>query len=409
MLTQPHQAVPDAWAASADLPGTILSLVAATPVASPVAPAQLDEAGWEGLDTLATQHRLQPLLHHRTASRSDIPSAIAARWAERRRMSAAMALHIQNELHTTVALLGAAGLTTIALKGAWLAWHAYPEPALRPMRDLDLLLSAETAIPAFRHLLDNGYTWIEPSDLSLEDSLRLDKHLPPLLSPRGVVIELHQRLWEIDGRMDHRAPDADDEEFRRRCERQGGILFPAPTDMLAHLIIHAVYDHRLDCGGLVLSDVALLLHRRPVDWARFWAEARSRHYERGAALILSLVRDWHDGEAPIEFPADLPPIPEDILAAAGRLLFQDLETRQSAGVYATLHSAGLRRFFQRLLARRGSTMETATVSRDLAGEGGYLRWAFSRLHRTLREFGNPEVIVQARDLGRFSRWLAEGK
>lgn len=390
-----------------DLASSILSLVAAPSSQQPCSLPR-DDAGWDALDALAAQHRLQPLLHHRANGRAGIPPSILHRWADERRRSALIALHQKRELLATVGLLREGGFSPVALKGAWLAWHAYPEPALRPMRDIDILLSRETAIPAYQRLLDAGYRRVGPAEISLEDSLRLDKHLPALLSPRGVVIELHQRLWEIDGRMDHTAPDADDAAFLSRCEEHDGVLFPAPQDMLAHLIIHAVYDHRLDCGGLVLSDIAFLLHGRQIDWDRFWAEARARHYERGALLVLSLVRDRHDATAPLAFPADRPALPPQIIETSSRLLFQDLETRQSAGVYATLRAAGFRRFVQRLLARRSAAHDRGqTVSRDLAADGGYLRWAFSRLRRTLGEFTAAEVMGQARDLSRLSRWLVK--
>jgi hypothetical protein len=37
--------------------------------------------------------------------------------------------------------------------------------------------------------------------------------------------------------------------------------------MLAHLIIHSVCDHWLDCSPLLLADIACLLHAEPVEWA----------------------------------------------------------------------------------------------------------------------------------------------
>ena len=69
-----------------------------------------------------------------------MPAAIAGSWRAAHRRAAITALAQCADLARTAGLLEAAGFAPIALKGAWLAHHAYPEPAQRPMRDLDLLV-----------------------------------------------------------------------------------------------------------------------------------------------------------------------------------------------------------------------------------------------------------------------------
>jgi len=388
----------------ADLPRLrrlLLALLAGQTPADLPAP---EDAAWPALDAMAALHRLRPLLHHRQRDNAAIPPALRAGWAEAYRASALSALILSGDLAATVGLLEQAGMAPLALKGAWLARHAYPHPALRPMRDLDLLLTPDTAIPAFRLLLDHGYRQDGAHHLTLEETVRLDKHMPPLLSPRGTVIELHQRLWEVDGRMDHAAPAAREAAIRARAIRTGPIGYLAPQDTLAHLIIHAVYDHRLDCGPLVLSDIAFLLAAVPVDWDGFWAEARAGGWQRGAHLVLALVRAHAPG-VEIVFPADLPPCPADLAELAADLLLQELETRQSAGVAATFTAAGPAAFLRRILARRKGADDLHEVARDLSAEGGFAAWAGSRLLRTARDLARRDVRDQSRDLARLSRWL----
>ncbi len=77
-------------------------------------------------------------------------------------------------------------------------------------------------IPAWEYLVANGYTAPETQEFTLEQAVKIDKHLPPLTSPRSVTIELRLRLWEIDGRMDHAAPHADEAAIRARAH------LPAP-------------------------------------------------------------------------------------------------------------------------------------------------------------------------------------
>ena len=379
----------------------LLELLGGSP--QPAGVADLPASAWQELERMAGLHRLQPLLHHRHHANLAVPEDIRAGWHAAFRASAMASLVLAGELAATVRLLEGAGFAPLALKGAWLAWHAYPHPALRPMRDIDLLLSPETVIPAFDLLRANGFVSDAPQELTSEEIVRLDKHMPPLLSPRGVTIELHQRLWEIDGRMDHGAPVDVVPAIRARAIRIGQIGYLDPQDILAHLIIHAVYDHRLDCGPLVLSDIAFLLAAQAIDWGRFWHDARSGGWERGAQLVLSLVREYEPDLA-ISYPADLPPLPDEMAKIATDLLLQDLETRQSAGVVATLRAAGTKAFLLRILARRKDGDQHA-VHRDLSSSHGFAAWAGSRLMRTVRELARRDVREQSRDLAGLSRWL----
>ena len=378
--------------------------------------AGLSAADWQALDQMAWQHRLQPLLHARRGLGSDrparAPKSILDRWSAAYRTAGIRALKARAELAETTARLESAGFAPIALKGAWLAWHAYPNPALRPLRDLDLLLTPETVIPAFEHLVAQGYAPPENMEFTLEDAVRLDKHMPPLTSPRGITIELHQRLWEIDGRMDHAAPRADEPAIRARAIRIGQISYPHPADMLAHLVIHAVYDHRLDCGPLLLPDIAYLLAPKPsespIEWDPFWAQAEAQGWREGAALVLELVRA-HDPAAPVEIPAGAAPPPQ-VIDAAADLLLQNLFTRVSAGVVATMAARGPAAFWRRVTARRADPHETAApVTRDLSGDGGFAHWAMTRLRRTIGQLAQPDVRQQSRDLAALSKWLDAGR
>ena len=394
----------------------LLALIAAGDGPPDATLAGLTPADWHALDDMAWQHRLQPLLHARrglgSTSPATVPQPILERWSAAYRTSGLRALKARADLAETTARLESAGFAPIALKGAWLAWHAYPNPALRPLRDLDLLLTPETVIPAFEHLVAQGYTPPESFEFSLEDAVRIDKHLPPLTSPRGITIELHQRLWEIDGRMDHAAPRANEAAVRARAIRSGSIGYPHPADMLAHLVIHAVYDHRLDCGPLLLPDIAYLLAPRPfespIDWAPFWAQAEAQGWREGAALVLELVRA-HDPAAPVHIPPGAAP-PHQVIDAAADLLLQNLFTRRSAGVVATMTARGPAAFWRRITARRADTHDTATpVTRDLAGEGGFAQWALTRVRRTVGQLAQPDVRQQSRDLAALSKWLDAGR
>lgn len=367
--------------------------------------AALTEQDWAMLDAMAAQHRLQPLLHYQHRVNLGIPENIRNSWAQAFRFQALQALRQQADLAATARLLQQQGLQPLALKGAWLSRFAYPQPAMRPLRDIDLLLDAETVLSGYQTLLDAGYSRATDAELPLEDAIRLEKHLPPLFAPGGTCIELHHRLWEPDGRMDHATPAQIDAAVRAQAITEAdGLAYPAPIDMLAHLIAHAIYSHRLDCGPLLLADIEFLLKSRPVDWATFWRRSRQEGWRDGARLVLELVVT-HRREVSIDFSGDDgPAVPPDILAAAPQLLLQDLTMRKSAGVLATVHKQGGKGLVNRLLGRRTTTTAPA-VQRDMSAEGGFLGWATGRLKRTASDLLQRDVRQQAHNLAGLSRWL----
>lgn len=365
----------------------------------------LDAGSWAELDRIAEQHRLQPLLHSLHRGDPVLPPEIAASWQTAHRYFAMRAMIQRSELAATCAILAEAGIPAVALKGAWLAARAYPDPALRPMRDIDLLVPQADIGRAFDALLGAGYVQAGAAEMTLDEIVLIDKHMPPLLAPRGTIVELHHRLWERDGRLDHASPLASEVEVLTRAIREDdGIAYPAAEDLLTHVIVHAVYSHRLDVGPLVLSDVDYLLRTAEIDWSRLWTAAEEHGWRDGARLILELVRHHRPG-AVIDFSPDRgPPAPPELIAAAPDLLLQELTTRASAGLAAKTIKQGPAGFVERIAGRRKVAGEAA-VTRTTAGPGGKLGWAGSRALRSLRELARADVRRQSRQLAALSQWL----
>jgi len=381
---------------------TLLDLLATVQPAHPTAMSRLSGEDWEALDAIAAQHRLQPRLHALHRDNPAIPEAIRVRWRGEHRISAMRAMVQQAELRECCQLLEARGFVPLAVKGAWLAWHAYPEAAQRPLRDLDLLLTPAQVVAAYDTLLAHGHVLDDELEFTIDEMVRMEKHLPAVAAPRGTRIELHHRMWEPDGRLDHSSPEGDEDAVRARAVRIGAIRYPAPEDMLAHLIIHAVYSHRLDCGPLVLSDIHFLLQAVQIDGPALRARAARQGWLEGASLLLALVARYHGGEL-LEGFADAPP-PAVLLEAAPDLLLQDLQTRKSAGFAAAALAGGPGVLLRRLRGRR-ITKEGESARRDMRDEGGFLGWAVSRLGRSLSDLVRGDVRRQSRDLARLSRWL----
>lgn len=320
-----------------------IALLLLMPGAGNAALSGLSANQWARLDGILAEHRLQPLLHaEHSGAPTPVPEDIARGWAAAHRTAALAALRQRGVLLRAHRTLAEAGIRAVALKGTWLAWHAYRAPALRPMRDLDLLVASDLLPRAWDALVNAGYS--APLGGPQPALAKHDKHLPPLFSPEGVAIELHARVWENEAQAGHPMPrGGGGEGFIERAQSDGDAdpaLYPRPDDMLAHLIVHAVYSHWLDCGPLVLADVDALLRRAAPDWPAFWRRAGDEGWQRGAALILGLADRWRRPGILAASGCPVAP-PGELLDGAPDLLLQSAERRAEARIIARLQRDGV--------------------------------------------------------------------
>lgn len=110
------------------------------------------------LAALAEAHGVAPLLFKRL---SELPVQLAAPVVQTLEssyyQSAGRAQLLKAELDRLAGAFDQAGLPWLPLKGAALAWDIYPDPALRPMNDLDLLVAPRDLLAAVRLAAGLGY------------------------------------------------------------------------------------------------------------------------------------------------------------------------------------------------------------------------------------------------------------
>ncbi|AKM08950.1 nucleotidyltransferase domain-containing protein [Croceicoccus naphthovorans] len=358
--------------------------------------AQMDEGDWLAVDGMASQHRLGPWLHHRLKRHGDggpVPEPIAERWRAAYRDGAFGALTAQAALVRLAAAFADTGVPMVSLKGGQLAFFAYPEPALRPMRDLDILVSPDDLMPALNAMAAAGCTVPTDREAAVARALNGDKHLDPIALPDcDRYIELHHRIAEPG------LPCIDTVAIlgKARSAMIGGqaVPYPSPEHMLGHLVLHAAYNHRFDCGPLALVDIAVLAGSETFDLPAFVALARDGGWLHGAQLLLALV-EKHVAQTGIDIgQAD---VPETILAEAETLILQDFDQRA-----------------QVLLATQGARdgMAATVLGRLKKGLGtrpeeGRLRWIASRTARTLRQGSDARSVEEAAAGARLARWLRD--
>jgi len=366
-------------------------------------PTQKDlaAADWVEIGRLAGQHRLQPWLAERWSDSGLIPTLVLEDWRDRRRHAAMTALAQRADLLGAAGALAEIGIASVALKGAWFAWYAYPAPALRPMNDIDLLVAPEQAMAAFERLRAVGYEQTRKFEHGPEHALAHDKHLPQLTSPSGTVIELHMRCWTGD------VPRPRDAAILARARRMGladPVLYPSARDLFAHLVIHATGAGRLDCGPLALIDLDRLLQREALDWPATFAEAEEEGWLRSAALLLALADRWlrpgllEATGCPVRVPAE-------VADTAENLMVQDLTTCREAQFLAGLSGgAVLRGAARKLLGRAPAGPGGAGARRDFGAEGGYAGWLANRVRRNVTAAFGRRVREQASGYRTISAW-----
>ena len=366
------------------------------------------DADWPSIATMAAAHRLEPLLAwHAERGAWSVPAEVAHDWEAARRTAAMQTLGFQAALRLAGGALDAAGIGWVALKGVALAWRDYPAPELRPMRDIDLLVARGEVLQAAGVLAGAGFAMPDADAHAVAEALAQDKHLPPLEhAALGVTLELHHALSDPPGRHGYHVPQLDPAAMlaRREVLEIGGarVACPASADLLAHLMVHALYGHRLDCGPLVLADIHFLLAARKIDWGTFVAKAGAEGWERGAALLLALTAR-HFGPQPHALPA--PPGP--ILTAAEEALLADPATRDHAETLADLTAARSPAALARAVRRR-LTPDRQVVASEGAGTRGWAFWpvwAAHRIGRLAGRLGNRRARREARGAAAVIRWL----
>jgi len=157
---------------------------------------------WEGVAAQAEAHGLAPLLYvHARAAGVQLPAAV------KRKLQGLYLRHQHaNRVRTDVlrdilSTYHAAGVSALVLKGAALSHTVYPEPGLRPMSDLDILVREADLWSAQRLLADLGFDAPLPAGpTSAHRHLALAARQVEGLS---VQVEIHHKL--LSDYFDHAA------------------------------------------------------------------------------------------------------------------------------------------------------------------------------------------------------------
>jgi hypothetical protein len=237
----------------------------------------LTEEGWErlsqALETLSLekvrQHRLAPWLYYRVKQQG-YEDRLPARLLQTLRGDFSQHVLLstlqQQEMQRLLPALFDAEIDFILLKGADLRLRVYPDPALRPMDDLDLLLAPgdiAKAAPVLTQLGYRLYSGHQDQRLIINEVL----YSPP--EKHFLHLDLHSEI--VAACSFYQLPYR---PLRAAAVTINGygttVLVLSPEHALIHLCLHAYGNFPV---ASQILDLALVLSRLTLNWPRVIQEA----------------------------------------------------------------------------------------------------------------------------------------
>lgn len=264
-------------------------------------------------------HGILPLLYVRL--RDDylwrtLSQEMRASLSDAFQQSAARSFLLESELIR----IGNAPGSLALLKGSAVGRLIYPNPALRPVSDIDLLVRREAVEAVQSHLADLGYVG---QGLTAHRRLgalarRYRAEMPLVADVPGcgrLLVELHWALVEAPYYVERMQPD----ELWAGASLAPGLpafLMPRPVLLLAHACAHLSMHHSSDVRLIWLVDVDRLARLPDLDWHEV-LDAADR-WKLGFALHITLIvtRRWLGTPVPDTVTARLAELAQDPIAAS---------------------------------------------------------------------------------------------
>lgn len=365
-----------------------------------------DAADWELILECAAPHRLRPMLHRLARERwanRELPDRVRVYWHRTYDKALARQFERRALLLEVTAELEAAGIAYAVLKGGALLGGVYPDPAVRPVRDIDLLIRPTEVARASALLIERCGCVLQSqlTGVQLED-YSIHKHAEPLwCEARSTSIELHVRLVDKPRRGAGGLLFDPDRLLARAEPRVLGsraLTCLAWPETLLHLIAHAVHDHQFNNGPLLLTDALAITRTAQIDWDEFWKLAEEGGWTAAARLTSDLLV-WLTGSAAAAFGNPVgDPVPEPVLRAAALLLLQDVSHDEGVSGWARLQA---RPTFGAVLGRLRLRWDRRTSRGSSASQGNPL----AKAGAMLKALGNSDSRSEIARSAAVYRWL----
>jgi len=219
-------------------------------------------AAWQTFQVAGRVHGVAPLLRKKLAAVPWLDESTQTWLVEQYHLNSQRLARMQTELQEILALFNRRHIPLLPLKGSILAPLYYPDPGLRPMADLDVLIHPENFAASAHLLAELGYQqetihwkhteFCKPDNRRVvsttgehpDNPRKLEVHLHCRETFGGPTVELTKLMWA------NAAPGT--------LLGQPALL-PCPEALWLHLLVHATYHLWQGKGRLIhLYDLALL-------------------------------------------------------------------------------------------------------------------------------------------------------
>ena len=280
--------------------------------------ATLAGLDWEYVLDASVRHGVAPMLSRsleQWAAEDPAAVAVVPGWVRQRLEG----LYAGNERRSRrlfgiigdiVASFRAAGIEVLGLKDVQLAVGVYPDPVMRPMGDLDLLVHREDYAGAGQCLEQLGFSPQPGPARRFTAKYAAGQQFRRAEDETWVDLQWHvaEREWDRFGES-QTAFDTGLMWERAVPMRIAGreLLAPSPVDMLVHLCLHL--EGHAYCELVLFSDiVAFLEHHGPgFDWADVIETAARARASSSVYFVLLLTHLLFDQPVPDEALARLRP------------------------------------------------------------------------------------------------------
>ena len=253
---------------------------------------------WDVVCAAAAEHGLAPLVFRNlTAFAPDcLPRRATDQLKAQRSRAAIRGLQLSGELVRILADLEAEGIAALPFKGPVLAAEYYGDVALRPCRDLDVLIDEADVAAARARLAGRGYLGAYPGSRRQEIAFARHARVLGLYQcEQDISLEIHWRFTARDIALDWQLSDV---MPRAQPFVLGGKAVPTltPADQVLLLCLHG---SKHQWSRLIwLVDVALILSSVPVDLEEVLQRADRLRVRRVVALGLILAHHLLDVPVP---------------------------------------------------------------------------------------------------------------
>jgi len=271
-------------------------------------PPKASAQQWSDLISILKSHWIIPLFYRQIGALSPQyhpPEFIAAQmrmaWLESR----VRTIHMEHQLRKILNAFQFQGVRTLIVRGPALAWLVYPDPALRPSSDLDLLVLPEQVSSARAILEEMGYQCLSKRFEGCRTFFREECFIHRENPRNNLMIDLHWALWELHPSSNNRDHIGVRDLFSRAVTVNAPTLsFKTlhPVDALIHAAVHLTMIHGKDMRLIWIYDIVLIarhLHA-PHEWEELQEKSVAWRGRLALEYATKLAKVWynlqlHDG------------------------------------------------------------------------------------------------------------------